>query len=87
MAITTQQVTVGTAATELTSTDRGGRDGSRILVTPSADVFVGNAQVTASNGYRVAAGGTFSDDLGVGERLYAVVASGTATVSVYQGDI
>lgn len=82
MAVKPRQVTVGTTATELTGTDTDTRTGHAILVRPAAAVFVGGPGVTTADGYPLAAGVELALDLGTGERLFAVAASGTVSVSV-----
>lgn len=79
-------VTVGTTATELTVAGEDWADqvgGSALAVDNidgTATVYVGGANVAAANGYPVRAGSEKSFDLDQGERLYAIVASGTQSV-------
>jgi len=87
MAVSHQRVTVGTTATQLTS-DADGRDGQTISIqVPSggATVFLGGAGVTtASYGFELLAGTSFSVELQQGEKVFAVVASSTQTVNVFR---
>jgi len=85
MALSHGVVSITTAAT-LVSAATGGRDGQTVLVqNPAAgvDVKLGGEGVTAASyGYIIVAGSAFAIDLQAGESLYAVVASGTQSVSV-----
>lgn len=84
MAITTGQVSVSSTATALTSgqTDDAATGFSIVLKnTGSTDVFLGGSGVTTATGFVLAAGSTFSVDLGSGEQLFAVAAV-TGTVHV-----
>jgi hypothetical protein len=85
MAVSHQRVSIGTTATKVTS-DADGRDGQTISIqVPSggATVFLGGAGVTtASYGYELLEGTSFSVELQQGEALYGVVASSTQSVSV-----
>lgn len=79
MALKTAQIAVSTTPVELTIKDPN----STILIqAPAAvDLFVGGPTVTATTGYPVRAGREVAFDF-TGERLYAVVATGTATAYV-----
>jgi hypothetical protein len=82
MAVQAEQVPVGTTAVDLTDlVDLGDRAYS-VAVTPTVDLFVGPAGVTAATGYKVPAGSTLGIDLTSGERLYGITASGTGTAYV-----
>lgn len=87
MAVSHERVTVGTTATQVTS-DADGRDGQTISIqVPSggATVFLGGAGVTtASYGFELLAGASFSVELQQGEKVFAVVASSTQTVNVFR---
>jgi len=86
MALSTAQVAVSTTAVELTA--RAATDPrSSILVTPTVDLFVGPAGVTAATGYKVPAAGSVGLDLGPGERLYGITASGTGTAHVLRSGV
>lgn len=85
MAIKNSAVSVGTTATALSSAaDTGGVPGSAIAVVPAAQIFVGTSDVTTETGFPVAANATFTADLGPGEALYGVAASGTVSVQVLE---
>jgi hypothetical protein len=85
MAIKHGLVNIGTTATLLVETSVG-RDGQTVLIQNPANgvnVFIGGEGVTASSyGAICASGASFSIDLKNGETLYAVVATGSQTVSV-----
>jgi hypothetical protein len=87
MALAHERISVGTAATKISS-DFAGKDGQTLLIqNPSASVVVylgGEGVTTTSYGYALG-GVTVSDmsiDLQNGETLFAVVASSTLTVNV-----
>lgn len=81
----TAAVTVGTTPTEPTVIGEDVADyvaGSSLAVrfdgTPT--IYVGGADVTTGNGFPLVSGDSY--DLDQGERLYAVVSSGTQSVRV-----
>lgn len=82
MAVEAAQVPLGTTAVEVTRVPDIGDRAYSVALTPTVDTFVGPAGVTAANGYRVPAGATLAVDLGSGERLYGILASGTGTAYV-----
>jgi hypothetical protein len=86
MALQAAQVAVGTTVVELTNRSPTDPTNS-IVVTPTVDLFVGPAGVTAATGYRIPAGGSLSLDLGSQERLYGVTASGTGTAYVLRSGV
>jgi len=85
MSVSHQRVSVGTTATKLTS-DYDGKDGQTINVqnpTGGVDVYLGGDGVTTTSyGFLLKADTSFSVELQGGEKLYAVVASGTQTVNI-----
>jgi hypothetical protein len=85
MPISHSRISVGTSATKLTN-DYDGRSGQTINVQNPADgvsVYLGGADVTTTSyGYLLGPSTSFSVELQYGEKLYAVVASGTQTVNV-----
>ena len=85
MPVSHSRISVGTEATKLTN-DYDGRSGQTINVqNPSGgvSVYLGGADVTTTDyGYLLGASTSFSVELQTGEKLYAVVASGTQTVNV-----
>lgn len=89
MAISTAQVTVSTTVTKLSVVDTGSRADSSIAVAApaGADLYVGDATVTATTGFRVPAGATFSGNLESGEDLYGVLASGSGTAYVFRSGV
>lgn len=85
MAVTASQaVAVGTSAVLLSAAESDGVTGQSLLLTNkgSVELVLGPSSVSAGAGYRVAAGATVPVDLGVGEALHGVVASGSTTVDV-----
>lgn len=54
------------------------------LVNGLAPIYLGGPKVTAANGVQVAAGATFPGHLFAGDQVWAVTASGTSVVSVFQ---
>lgn len=83
MALQAAQVAVSTIAVELTSraaTDP--RSSIAVQAPAAAALYVGPAGVTAATGYLIAAGQSIGLDLGPGERLYGILASGTGTAYV-----
>lgn len=85
MPVTHNRVSVGTSETKLTS-DFDGRDGQTLNVQNplgGADVFLGGEGVTTTSyGFLLSANSSLSIELQTGEKLYAIVASGTQTVNV-----
>lgn len=55
---------------------------SVLVSSPSAEVYIGGADVTAANGVVLGTGATLSIDLAGGDSLYAIAGSGTPTVRV-----
>ncbi len=83
MPITTSQVTVGTTRVLLHQTDA---DGCTISVHSDAgagtDTYIGNATVTAANGYQLDGQTNIQFALPPTSALYAVTSSGTHTLSI-----
>jgi hypothetical protein len=87
MSLRSGQVTVTSTAVELLPlVIPVGWSSQLVVQAPASDVFVGPAGVTASTGLRIPAGGSLSFVLQYGEALFAVVASGSVTVSVLRSD-
>jgi hypothetical protein len=84
VAVQHAQVTVGTTAAELTVADSDAVPGSSVLfVAPaSPTLYLGGAGVTAATGVPVPAGQIVTATLAAGDRLFAVVASGSVVVPV-----
>lgn len=86
VAVTSNLVAVGTAATVL-----GGPDGDGVTLllknAGAAAVDLGPAGVATGAGYPLAAGDIVSVDLAPGEALYAVAASGTVNVGVLRSRV
>lgn len=82
MTVQAAQVPLTTTAVDLTGlVDTRDREYS-LAITPTVDVFVGAAGVTAATGYRVPASTTLALDLTSGERLFGILAAGTGTAYV-----
>jgi hypothetical protein len=77
----TAQITVTTTATLLVNSDP--HDQTVLLHSAQGACYVGNANVTASTGYKIDNGTRITLPLGAYEALYAITASGTDTVYVY----
>jgi hypothetical protein len=88
MSISHGIVSVTTAATALNASLDGGKDGSTISIqnpTGGATVYIGGAGVTtASYGFLLTAGTTFTVELNQGETLFGIVASSTQNVAVFR---
>lgn len=87
MAASAARLSVGTTATALTAgQEEDFTPGHSVVIyNPGpATVDVGGSDVTAGQGYALASDATLSADLGRGELLYGVVASGTQTIHVLQ---
>lgn len=81
MTISNDQVSVSTSATEIETADAGAANVTVIVKnTGSANVFLGDANVTTGNGYRLAIGDVLPVPLTAGEALYGIVASGSEDV-------
>jgi len=88
VAIRTARITVTTTRTELAPTGLdGGSSGSSLLLKSDAAVYIGGPDVTPANGWLLAAGEPVSAELDYAEHVYAIMASGTATVSVLRGGV
>jgi len=79
MAIGHNQVTVTTEPTLLHVADQ---DGANLWLKPEAAMYIGNGDVSTSNGYLLKQNISFSVFVGPGEQLYGVKAEGTTTVYV-----
>jgi hypothetical protein len=87
MAYKSGQVSVGTSAT-LVATPSSVPDSDGLLISSSAAAFVGPSGVTTGTGFPIAANTAvlIPTTGAASEGLYAVVSSGTATVSyIYPG--
>lgn len=90
MALRAQQVTVSATPVMLTVADLDHRDGSSIAVqAPSgATLYIGgDATVSASTGWPVAAGQSLALDLQAGEVVYGVLMTGTDTAYVLRSGV
>lgn len=82
-------MSVGTSETELTGTQTDSTAGQSLVVQNrgAADVFVGGTGVTTSTGFKLAAGDSVSLDLGQGEKLFGIVATGTVTCHILRAGV
>lgn len=90
MAIASAQISVGTTAELLSTTERDSRSGSALAVQntdATADLYIGAADVTTATGFKVPAGTTVTLDVEPGESLYGIVASGTVDVHVLRTSV
>lgn len=89
MARSARRVTVTNSATLLTSTDADNQRGQSITVRntdASVSVFLGGSGVTATTGFELVAGDSFSED-DFGEALYGVTASASVRCDVMETGI
>lgn len=87
MAVKSRTVNVGTTATPLSSSDDSRADSWFEVLNPTgsaATIYVGGADVTTANGRPVAAGQAQEMPVHRGDRVHAIVASGTVDVSVLE---
>jgi hypothetical protein len=86
VSVSSQQVSVTTTATRLDPTTDGTIPKGSCLIQNkgSASVWLGNSTVTTANGFEFVAGAAATADLGSGDALYAVAASGTVSVHVLE---
>lgn len=81
-------VSVGTTATALHATESGVPEWSAsasqsLLISAAADFFIGGPGVTTTAyGFKVVAGTPLALDLGAGDTLYGVCATGTVDVYI-----
>jgi cold shock CspA family protein len=82
MSIVAGQVTLGTAATlifEATNSDKC----EITFQSKSKDVFIGESDVTTTNGYRLEAGNHVTLKIGRNDAIYGIVDSSTHTISYW----
>jgi len=82
MALTTSQVTVTTNATLLVSIENNPILVHLHLHDNTDNVYIGNSNVTTSTGLRLVKQDSFEIQLSPGSALYAIITTGTATVSI-----
>jgi hypothetical protein len=82
MALTTSQVTVTTSSTLLVLGKTNPQHVHLHLHDNTDNVYVGNSAVTTSTGLRLIKQDSFEITLLPGNALYAIITTGTATVSV-----
>ena len=75
------QATVTTTATLLLAADP--HDQTAIIHVESGAIFVGNASVTTSNGFKLDSNNKITFPIGAYEALYAVTNTGTSTAYIY----
>lgn len=85
MAVETASVVVGAGApvrlSAAADTD-GSTPGHSVLFTPPQTIYIGPAGVTAATGWATTPGQEYALDLGPGDALFAITASGNVTVPV-----
>jgi hypothetical protein len=69
--------TIGTTASLLIDSDNLNRT---VYIHPNATVFIGNSTVTATSGFHCLANTPIAFELPLGEKIYAITATGTTTV-------
>ena len=79
-------VSVGTTATLIVDSDNKNRD-VYIHNGGGAKIYIGGSAVTTSTGFHLANNESLSVFLPLGEKMYAVVASGTNDINVLQPDL
>lgn len=80
MAVSSAVVAVGTTATALNAASTGG---VRLYIkNGDTAIDLGSSTVTSGSGYQLASSGTLVVELGPGDVLYAITASGTSNVQV-----
>ncbi len=86
MAAKGTRVAVDVTATKLNTTGTDTVSGSSLLVSNrgAASVFLGAADVTTVAGYELAVDESLTFDLGMGEDLYGICASGTVACHVLE---
>lgn len=86
MSVSQQAVSVGTAATRLDPITDGTipKGSCAIRNNGAAIVYIGASGVTTANGYPLDPGREMSADLGPGDALYGIVASGTVECRVVE---
>jgi hypothetical protein len=76
--------TVTTTATLLVAADNQNRT---IYIHPNATVYIGNAAVTNTTGFHCLANTSIAIQLPIGETIYGITATGTATVLTLTPDV
>lgn len=77
-------ITATTTAGQLTASPLANRRRMYIQNLGSKDVFIGDASVTTTNGFKLSVGGTFNESIGAGVSLYAVTATGTSDLRILE---
>jgi hypothetical protein len=75
------QITVATTPTLLVAADP--HDQTAIIHVESGAIFVGNASVSTSNGFKLDNNNKITFPIGAYEALYAVTNTGTSTAYIY----
>ena len=76
-----RQVTIGTTATLICAADP--HDQTVLVHAGNDNIYIGNASVTTSNGFRMDNKDKVTFPLGAYEALYGITSSGTVTAYVY----
>ena len=79
MTLHSQQTIIGTNPELLYPVDT---DGVRLTISASADIYLGNSNLTTSTGYLLPSGDNVDLVLGPNELIYGLVEEGRATVYV-----
>lgn len=86
MAVQNASVSVSTTAVLLSGTtdlsDQYDLRGQSVLLNSPSVIYVGPAGVTSGTGYAITPGVEYAFDLGPGDALYGITASGTVVVPV-----
>jgi hypothetical protein len=82
MSITTNQVAIGTAATLIASATNSDKCEITFLST-SNNVFIGESDVTTSNGLELRSHLPITLKVGRGDAIYGIATSGTHTLSFW----
>lgn len=87
MTVAAAQVSVTSSATAVATAASDDSDGASTTIknpVGGVNVYLGPSGVTTANGFLLAAGDAMSADLGRGETVYGIVASGSQTVYVFR---
>lgn len=82
MAVVATTVNVTSTSIALSGTEGDYNNGQTIQFTPPSAIYVGPPGVTSATGYLLTAGVEYTYDLGSGDVLHGVTASGTVVVPV-----
>jgi len=83
--IVNKNTNISTTAAAIPTTAATGRISMAIKNNGSATIYIGDASVTSSNGYPLAAGAEISLDVGEQVVVYGIAASGTQDIRTLEG--